>query len=70
MTILSKKEISDLQKDSSDITNSLDMPSLTEELLILEKESLKTDFWEDSNQAKTVMNKISHQKTLDTVEKN
>ena len=70
MTILSKKEISDLQKDSSDITNSLDMPSLTEELSILEKESLETDFWEDSNQAKTVMNKISYiRETLDTVEK-
>ena len=70
MTILSKKEISDLQKDSSDITNSLDMPSLTEELSILEKESLETDFWEDSNQAKTVMNKISYiRETLDTAGK-
>ena len=60
MTILSKKEILDLQKDSSDIANSLDIPSLRDELANLERESLETDFWQDSNRAKVVMNKISY----------
>jgi len=69
MTNLSKRQIDDLEKDSNDIANSLDLDSLKAQLLELEKESLNSDFWDNTNRAKSIMNKLSFLKeTIDTIE--
>lgn len=69
MTNLSKRQIDDLEKDSNDIANSLDLDSLKAQLFELEKESIEEGFWENTNLAKTTMNKLSFlRETIDTVE--
>ena len=49
MTNLSKRQIDDLEKDSNDIANSLDLDSLKAQLFELEKESIEEGFWENTN---------------------
>lgn len=69
MTNLSKRQIDDLEKDSNDIANSLDLDSLKAQLFELEKESIEDGFWENTNLAKATMNKLSFlRETIDTVE--
>ncbi|MDD4382497.1 MAG: peptide chain release factor 2 [Candidatus Dojkabacteria bacterium] len=58
MVDLCKKDIQKLQSDIFDIHSSLDIPTKKETVLKLEEESVKSDFWKDSNKAKSIMSQI------------
>jgi Fe-S cluster assembly scaffold protein SufB len=55
---LRKKDLENLRKDIEDTIVSLNIPEKEEILSSLEEESLKENFWQDTNNAKRVMSEL------------
>lgn len=69
MNDLSKKDLEILKKDVEDIMESLNIEKKKEEVALLEKESLKDNFWKDNKKAQETMEQISYlQDEISTVE--
>ena len=51
MVDLRKKDILDLQKDIEDTIQSLDIPSKTSQLKVLEADTLQPEFWQNAEKA-------------------
>lgn len=60
MNDLSKRDIEDLEKDIVQTIQALDLSNKKIQLEELEKESLESNFWEDQENAKLVMSKITY----------
>jgi peptide chain release factor 2 len=58
MMELRKKDLENLRKDIEDTIVSLNIPEKEEILSSLEEESLKENFWQDTNNAKRVMSEL------------
>ena len=61
MDDLRKKDVIELNKEIEETVKVLNLDKKREELLLLEKESLQSDFWKDNEKAKT-MSEITHLK--------
>lgn len=70
MVDLSKRDIQRLQNDVYETYENLDIPTKRQVVSNLEQESIKNDFWEDSNRAKNIMSQITTLKDeIDEIEK-
>ncbi len=59
MSDLSKRDIEDLEKDIVLTIHALNLPNKKNQLELLEKESLQSNFWENQEHAKNTMSNIS-----------
>lgn len=62
MNELSAREIKDLQKDVEEIIKAIDLAKSQSQLFALEQESLEENFWQNTEHAKDVMNRIAYLK--------
>lgn len=70
MNDLSKRNIEDLEKDIVQTIQALDLENSKIQLAELEKESLQSNFWDNQNNAKNIMGKISYiQEEINTAER-
>ncbi|KKQ16898.1 MAG: Peptide chain release factor 2 [candidate division WS6 bacterium GW2011_GWF1_36_8] len=70
MVDLRKKDIQDLQKDTSDTLLSLDLDSKKSKLKVLEDKTILEDFWKDTESAKKIMEEAGQlREEIETAEK-
>lgn len=60
MNDLSKRDVEDLEKDIALTIQALDLPNKGIQLEQLQKESIQSNFWDNQEQAKSTMSKISY----------